>query len=626
MKNKFNPRVLQKRATRFNSSDLDTENRTVAAALSSETEVQRFFGTEVLLHEKGAIDLSRAKHGIPLLFNHDPSKPIGRVDNVRLANDGKLRGELTFSNNSLANEIFRDVSEDFLNGVSIGYRIEEFTETDQGIKATRWSLHEASIVAIEADTNAGINRSLDNNENIKTEDSKMSDTDKKKIAADAVTAFKAKEATRQADVKACFKNHTGADFDALESRAIADTDFTPDQVRQEMLTLLGKDTAAAGASTSYGEDEGEKMQRGIEEALKCKVGAETDKSVILSARSNEFFGFSMMDIARVCLERSGHKMRGKSNMQIMGDAFTMGQRAIHGVVDFPNILANVSNASMQMAYEEADETWRKWARVGNLSDFKLTDRANLSAFEDLPVVADKEDYTEGSFSDLKESLQLATYGRLFKLTRQAMINDSLDGLGRIPQSMGRAAARTVGTLAYNVLINNMAMNQDGLPVFDDGHDNDVDSGGSAPTNGLVEQGILNMALQQDPSENATLGITPQFLVVPTSMASSSRVLMSGEFEPGTAPGNLQPNPHRGIMEVVSEHRLERDADKPWFMIAGQNNAETVEVAFLNGADSPTLEQEDPFVYDGVTFKVRIDAAAQAIDFRGMQRFTDQTPE
>ena len=624
MTDKFNPRVLMQRATRFDVSGMDKDTRTVKAALSSEIEVKRFFGTEILKHEKGAINLDRAAHGIPLLFNHDPNKPIGRVDKIKLDDSGKLRGELTFSNNTLANEVYRDVTEDFLNGVSIGYRIDEFTETDEGIQATKWTLHEASIVSIEADINAGVNRSIDNNnENIK-EGSPMPDTDKKKVAADAVTAYKAKEATRQVDIKACFKNHTGEKFADLETRALADSEFTPDMVRQELLTILGNDTSPAGGAT-VSEDEGDKMQRGIEQALRVKVGAEKDKAIITGIRGNEFFGFSMMDIARLTLERSGATIRGRSNLQIMGDAFTMSHRAIHGVVDFPNILANVSNASMQMAYEEAAETWRAWCRIGNLSDFKLTDRPNLSAFDDLPVVPDKDDYTEGSFSDLKESLQLATFGKLFKLTRQAMINDSLDGLGRIPQSMGRAAARTVGTLAYNVLLTNANMNQDGEAIFSAAHDNDIDSGGSAPTVGLVEAGILAMALQQDPSGNATLGIDPAFMIVPTSYGSAARVLMKGEFEPGTAPGNLQPNPVQGVMTTIAEHRLERDEDKPWFMVAAQNNAETVEVAFLNGADSPTLEQDDPFTYDGVTYKVRIDAAAQAIDFRGMVRFIDQTP-
>ena len=41
-----------------------------------------------------------------------------------------------------------------------------------------------------------------------------------------------------------------------------------------------------------------------------------------------------------------------------------------------------------------------------------------------------------------ESIQLATYGKMFSITRQAIINDDLTAFTDIPRKMGRAAART----------------------------------------------------------------------------------------------------------------------------------------------------------------------------------------
>jgi len=76
--------------------EANAETRTVPASLSSEAPVARWFGMEVLSHEKDAVDLSRAAEGLPLLFGHSHDQPIGIVDNVRLK-DGKLRGLLRFS-------------------------------------------------------------------------------------------------------------------------------------------------------------------------------------------------------------------------------------------------------------------------------------------------------------------------------------------------------------------------------------------------------------------------------------------------------------------------------------------------------------------------------------------------
>ena len=50
-------------------------------------------------------------------------------------------------------------------------------------------------------------------------------------------------------------------------------------------------------------------------------------------------------------------------------------------------------------------------------------------------------------------------------------------------------------------------------------------------------------------------------------------------------------------------------------------APTVEVAFLNGNQAPTLTQEDTSTILGVDFTAFIDATAKALDFRGLYRNT-----
>ena len=89
----------------------------------------------------------------------------------------------------------------------------------------------------------------------------------------------------------------------------------------------------------------------------------------------------------------------------------------------------------------------------------------MSTFGDLDVVYENGEYKYGSFSDLKETLTLLTYGKLFNISRQALINDDLNAFTRIPMSMGRAANRKVGDLAYGVLTANAALNQDSTELF-----------------------------------------------------------------------------------------------------------------------------------------------------------------
>ena len=136
-----------------------------AASLSSENIVERYFGGERLIHTSEAIDLSRAKDGLPLLFNHNSDEPIGAVQNVRIEN-GKLKGNLIPGNSTRAKEIFADLNDGILKGISIGYRIGEIkrSEDDEEIyDVTKWTLLEASVAPVPADHSVGVGRTATNN-------------------------------------------------------------------------------------------------------------------------------------------------------------------------------------------------------------------------------------------------------------------------------------------------------------------------------------------------------------------------------------------------------------------------------------------------------------------------------
>src|SRR5687767_4351439 len=137
-------------------------------ALSSEFEVERmdWFGErwiEILDHSAGAIDLSRAKRGVPLLFVHGQRDIVGRIENLRLDKDKVLRGEVRFSKSVRGKEAEQDFLDDILVDVSVGYRIKELelVAKREGVsvyRATKWELYEGSLVPIPADPTVGKDR------------------------------------------------------------------------------------------------------------------------------------------------------------------------------------------------------------------------------------------------------------------------------------------------------------------------------------------------------------------------------------------------------------------------------------------------------------------------------------
>lgn len=133
--------------------------RTLSFSASSEQPIDRWYGTEVLSHEKGAVRLERANGGaMPLLVNHDSRDPIGMITGASLKS-----GRMMVESDSFATDRAAEVQkwiDGGLRNVSIGYRvhtIEEDVKTGN-FTVTDWEPYEVSIVTVPADHTVGIGR------------------------------------------------------------------------------------------------------------------------------------------------------------------------------------------------------------------------------------------------------------------------------------------------------------------------------------------------------------------------------------------------------------------------------------------------------------------------------------
>ena len=157
---KINTGDLQ-RFFEFNRAAIDEENRTVRLSFSSEEPVERFFGSEVLSHSPESVRMDRLNGSAPLLWNHDASDQVGRVEQASIE-DGRGYAVVRFSKSARAEELYQDVVDGIVQNVSVGYRIHEMQQQgDKEIyRATDWEPHEISFVSIAADPTVGISRSV----------------------------------------------------------------------------------------------------------------------------------------------------------------------------------------------------------------------------------------------------------------------------------------------------------------------------------------------------------------------------------------------------------------------------------------------------------------------------------
>ena len=145
---------------------IDKENRTVELAFSSEAEVERWFGIEVLDHSEGAMRTERLEGGAAVLVNHDWDDQVGVVESVTVGADRRGRAVVRFGRGARASEVWQDVVDGIRRHVSVGYsihkvEIEERSGLPDLVRVTDWEPHEISIVSVPADVSVGVGRSAE---------------------------------------------------------------------------------------------------------------------------------------------------------------------------------------------------------------------------------------------------------------------------------------------------------------------------------------------------------------------------------------------------------------------------------------------------------------------------------
>jgi len=306
MKHQIESPVLT-RAAEIPQGGVRVEARTVDVVFSTETEVERWFGKEVLDHTPRSVRLDRIRASGPFLVNHSVDDQVGVVESARIE-QGKGRATLRLGNSSQAGEILQDIADGIRKHISVGYRIHKMVlerESDEEgavYRATDWEPYEISSVGMPADLNAGVGRAFSDEQfTITIEDSAaMSETtqqteQQQHIAADAsadsgrggaapaaVTVFSVNNAVtaerkRIADLEALGERY--AEYGAGEVVAGAKrSEMTVAQAKELILEKLPQARAAGGSmteKTTLGMSDKETQRYSLMRAIRAAVAAST---------------------------------------------------------------------------------------------------------------------------------------------------------------------------------------------------------------------------------------------------------------------------------------------------------------------------------------------------------------
>lgn len=576
---------LTYRTLRLRSASATKEARTVDASLSSEEPVLVYGDQEQLIHTPEAIDLTRAAEGLPLLFDHDRQQPVGVVENVRIES-GRLVGTLRFGNSAKAAEVFADVLDNILRGISIGYRRIVSEYVDGVLVTSRWELIEASILAIPADVTVGVGRGAPA---VITNGSPQNMD--KTTAADPADI-----------IDLCMRHGMPGMAAGLVRRGVS-----TEAARAEVLDELSR-RSGIGAGGHLNVNPASHQLAAVPQTVEAMAEALAERAGGPSApRENQYRNVRVQEMARDLLELRGVRTTAMAPGVII-------ERALHTTSDFPDLLTSTANRIMRLAYSGAPSI-KDVFKSSTAKDFRAKSKIQLSDGPELLKVNEHGEFKYGTMAVAKSSYALGTYGRIFGLSRQALVNDDLDAFGGLLQRLGRAAAEFESKFLVDLLTSNPVLDEDGVATFHASHGNLGTTAASALQFTSLVTARKAMRLQKGLGGNTPINATPAYLIVPAALEQVGEQLIS-QIQATTWQDT---NPFAGKLKLVVDPRLDAVSSTRWYLAADAGVIDTIEYSYLESAAGPEVISEAGFEVDGMKMKVRLDFGAGVLDFRGLYR-------
>ena len=332
-----------------------------------------------------------------------------------------------------------------------------------------------------------------------------------------------------------------------------------------------------------------------------------------NAAARELMGVSLVDMAREMLDRQGVRnvIRMRADQVLHPENWARGPRnatITTTTSDFPSVLQGAGQRFVLDKYAAAASVLKQVARQRDVRDFREITGVQVGGFGMLEAVNEAGEFNNGSFTERAEKYRISTFGKMFNLSRQAIINDDLGSFSDVLTVMGRAAAETEAVNLVALLTANPNMS-DGNAVFSAAHGNLAASGGM-PTSSALSAARMAMRTQKDMDGRTPLNVVPKFIVAGAAQETEIETTLAAITPTSTSDVNV----FAGKLTPLIEPRL---LGNPWYLFGDPTTSPPVlEIAYLNGETEPFLDQQDGWRSDGVEYKVRHDFGAAFVDWKG----------
>lgn len=225
----------------------------------------------------------------------------------------------------------------------------------------------------------------------------------------------------------------------------------------------------------------------------------------------------------------------------------------------------------------------------NVSDFKTVTSYRLIGKDQYEIVAPGGQIKHGTLGEEKYTNKADTYGLMLTIDRRDIINDDLGAITTVPRKLGRGSGLKINDVFWSTFLDSESFFTLGNKNLLTGADT------SLSVEGLTKAEVAFM--DQVDSDGKPIGIMPAVVLVPTALsAAASMLYKSLEIRDNTGDKTYTTaNPHQNRFRPEVSRYLSNAAygdqagPKAWYLLADPADLPVIEVAFLNGQESPTIE-------------------------------------
>ena len=424
-------------------------------------------------------------------------------------------------------------------------------------------------------------------------------------------AARTAEFERQREIRASFEAFKDRDgMAALREKCLGEMACTPQAAGQRILAKMAEGVTPVtprGYIIDSEHDRRGDFRAAAVDALCMRAGIAVPKP---HPAARDLLRTSIVSLAESVVSMHGCSTQGLGPAGIIKAAFTT------GTSDFPLLLSNTANKALLYGYDAAPQTHAVWTSEREAKDFKTNTLLALGEAPSLELVPELAEYTHGAMTESAETFAIAKYGKVFTLSREAMINDDLQAFTRMPQAFGAAARRLEADKVYGRLTSNPTMS-DGVALFHASHGNLAVSG-AAPS--VTSLGAARAAMRKQKGVGALdyIDPAPRFLIVPVALETLCEQLLASLVDPSKSNDTGNVAWIRGLT-LVADPRLDDASATAWYLAADPNQIEGVARVYLTGEPRPALEEDVGFYVDGIAWKARLEFAATVVGWRALYK-------